>query len=284
MSNASNRVETRGQAWTERWQSWIAWLVSALLHVLMLLALLYSSTLTMTTPQGGDGGGRVQVDFIGETPPTREPVPSPPPLRARPQTPPATSPVQSTLVEQAENPVPPNAPQPVERPIVAPQQPPDAADEPAQGRVPAPAASPPPTWRRSHVRGQPPGTLPQATSSVNAGRARGTAAGRGRGSDASTQPSLEVDGYQVIYDQRSEARLREWRDRGITELFLPLPGTSRLMVCPLETALRRESGPCRMIEPDSPELEAIGDAREVIFMQRVYRQGEAVWRGPGPYR
>ncbi len=59
MSNASNRVETRAEAWTERWQSWIAWLVSALLHVLMLLALLYSSKLTMTTPQGGDGGGRV---------------------------------------------------------------------------------------------------------------------------------------------------------------------------------------------------------------------------------
>ena len=37
-------------------------------------------------------------------------------------------------------------------------------------------------------------------------------------------------------------------------------------------------------EPDDPELKNIGDAREVINMQQVYRRGEAVWRGPGPYR
>jgi hypothetical protein len=43
-------------------------------------------------------------------------------------------------------------------------------------------------------------------------------------------------------------------------------------------------GPCRLLEPDDPELANIGDAREVINMQQVYRQGELVWRGPGPYK
>ena len=43
-------------------------------------------------------------------------------------------------------------------------------------------------------------------------------------------------------------------------------------------------GPCRLLEPDSPELAKIGDAREVINMQKVYRLGEEVWSGPGPYR
>ena len=79
-------------------------------------------------------------------------------------------------------------------------------------------------------------------------------------------------------------RLRAWRNQGITELFLPMPGTLRRMVCPLEVALRRGSGNCRMVEMDSPELKFIGDAREVIDIQRVYRLGEEVWSGPGAYR
>jgi hypothetical protein len=70
----------------------------------------------------------------------------------------------------------------------------------------------------------------------------------------------------------------------MTELFLPLPGTRRYMVCPLEIALRRDSGECRLVEPDAPELEAIGDARDVITMQRVYKLGEVLWSGPGAYR
>jgi hypothetical protein len=35
---------------------------------------------------------------------------------------------------------------------------------------------------------------------------------------------------------------------------------------------------------DAPELAAIGDVRDVVLMMRVYRLGEVVWRGPGPYR
>ena len=93
-----------------------------------------------------------------------------------------------------------------------------------------------------------------------------------------------VAAFVVGLQRRSERRLREWQAQGMTELFIPLPGTRNLMVCPLETALRRESGACRQLEPDSPELEAIGDAREVISVHQIYRQGEIVWRGPGAYR
>jgi len=126
--------------------------------------------------------------------------------------------------------------------------------------------------------------LPEDVASENTGLARSPATDRGRGNDTSAGVSLEVGGYQVYYDLRAETRLRAWRDKGMTEIFLLLPGTRRYMACPLETALKRESGPCRLLEPDSPELATIGDAREVIDMQRVYRQGEVVWDGPGPYR
>ncbi len=127
--------------------------------------------------------------------------------------------------------------------------------------------------------------LQENLAPVNAGLARRPTIERGRGNGASSaDASMEVGGYQVYYDLLSETRLRAWRDQGMTELFIPLPGIRQYMVCPLETALRRESGPCRLLEPDSPELDAIGDAREAIIMQQVYRQGELVWRGPGPYR
>ena len=48
--------------------------------------------------------------------------------------------------------------------------------------------------------------------------------------------------YEVYYQLVRENRLRALRDQGMTELFLPLPGTQRLMVCPLELMLRRGSG------------------------------------------
>src|SRR5690606_26193121 len=108
---------------------------------------------------------------------------------------------------------------------------------------------------------------------------------RGRRYNASaTEASMEAGGYQVLYDVPSEQRMRDWRDEGITDASLPLPGSRRHMVCPLETALRRGSGPCRPPGPDHPELAAIGDARKGITMERVYRRGELLWRGPGAYR
>ena len=127
--------------------------------------------------------------------------------------------------------------------------------------------------------------LPEDLAPENAGLARSPATDRGRRNDAyNAAPSMEVGGYQVYSDLLSEARLRAWRDQGMTEIFLPLPGTRRYMICPLETALKRESGPCRLLEPDDPELAKIGDAREDINMQKVYRLGEEVWSGPGPYQ
>ncbi|MBF9173021.1 type II toxin-antitoxin system RelE/ParE family toxin, partial [Xanthomonas campestris pv. campestris] len=96
----------------ERIEPWIAALISALLHVLMLLILLSASTPSMTPPQGSASGGRTKVDFVGDTSQPDQPVPSPTPVPPSPtptpvQPPPAASPVQSTLVQQAKNPVPP---------------------------------------------------------------------------------------------------------------------------------------------------------------------------------
>lgn len=95
---------------------------------------------------------------------------------------------------------------------------------------------------------------------------------------------MQVGGYQIIYELLRETRLRAWMAEGIKELSIPLPGTRYLMVCPAEVALRRGSSSCRLLPPDSPELQSIGDAREIIMVMNVYRQGELVWQGPGPYR
>ena len=101
---------------------------------------------------------------------------------------------------------------------------------------------------------------------------------------AAGEPSMEVGGYQIVYDLLAEQRLRDWMDKGMKELSIPLPGTRFRMVCPAEVALRRESSKCRLLDPTDPEMQAIGDARQVITVMYVYRRGELVWRGPGPYR
>ena len=270
MSKASSKADARAEALIERLQHWIAALSSALLHLLFLLLAMWSSRITVTTPQGADAGSRMAVDFIGVTPPPVSAAPA-----SKPTAKPATSRIQSTLVTRADDPVPPVVPDDAAQ---------DHAEAPAE-TPPAAPTTPTPPQRHSHIWGQPPGLLPEDVAPENAGLARNPALARGRG-NASTagEPSLEVGGYQVYYDLRSETRLRAWRDQGMTEIFLPLPGTRRYMVCPLETALRRDAGPCRLLNPDSPELEAIGDARQVINMQQVYRRGELVWRGPGPYK
>ena len=284
MSKASSLADARAEPWIDRWQHWIAVLVSALLHLLFLLLMMLSSQIAVTPPQGTAGGSRMVVDFIGATPPQPKHAPPAKPAASKPDAKsPAKSRVQSTLVTQADDPLPPEADAltaEVPTPI------PDAADDTTQGQARAPAAAPPPTpQRRPHIWGQPPGMLQEDLAPENAGLARSPSMDRGRRNDASNAaPSMEVGGYQVYYDLLSETRLRAWRDQGMTEIFLPLPGTRRYMICPLETALRHESGPCRLLEPDDPELKNIGDAREGINMQKVYRQGEEVWSGPGPYR
>lgn len=271
MSKASSTAGPEAETRVERLQHWFAVLFSAALHALLLLIALWSSPVTVTPPQGSAAGSRMAVQFIGATPP--QPTPGPPtpvkPASKVAKQSPAASRVQSTPTPRAVDPVPPDAPE-------------DAAQGQTQA---APATSPQLPQPRSRTWGQPPGMLPRNHAAENAGPARSAATQRGSGNDASSAtPSMEVGGYQVYYDLRSETRLRTWRDRGMTEVFMPLPGTRRLMVCPLETALRRESGPCRLLEPDSPELANIGDAREAINMQKVFKLGEEVWSGPGAYR
>ncbi|ATD66555.1 MULTISPECIES: plasmid stabilization protein ParE [Luteimonas] len=298
MSKASRHAGGQATSRIDRLQPWIAALASALLHLWFAYLLLTSQPIVMTTPQGASAGSRMVVDFVGITPsqPVVAPVARPAPATPPAQSAPAASRVRTTRVEQAEAPVPPEAPDPADaltevRPPQPAQQPSDVPPVPVQSPADAgqgaaqTAASPPSQQRRQHVWGQPPGMLPEETAPVNSGLSRSPSVGRGRGRDASSDlPSLEVGGYQVIYDTTSETRLREWRDQGVSELFIPLPGTRRLMVCPLETALRRESSDCRMVDPEDPQMRGIGDAREVIGFHRVYRQGEVVWRGPGPYR
>jgi hypothetical protein len=269
MSKASRPPDAKAESWIERWQHWIAVLLSALLHLLLLLLVMLTSPITVAPPQGAAAGGsRMAVDFIGASTPQptlAPPVDKPPaPKAARKSAP--VSRVQATQVIRADDPLPPDAP-----------------DEAAQAQ--APAASPPPTAeRRRHVWGQPPGMLQEDLAPENAGLARSAAIDSGRGNASGADTSLEVGGYQVYYDLRNDTRLRAWRDQGMTEIFLPLPGVRQYMVCPLETALKRESGPCRLVDPSAPEMKAIGDARDVIDMQKVYRRGELVWSGPGPYR
>ena len=258
----------------DRLQPWIAVAASALLHLLLVLLALTSEPITMADPEGAAGGGRIEVEFIDAA----DDIPSPPEfpadLRNRPVPPrpvavepPDPSHLQVVEVERADEPLPVAA---------APRPRPEAA----------PPAPPAPAQPRRHARGMPPGMLPEQHAPVNSGPAPSPAvATRGRARHpASDGPSMEAGGYHVVYDLMSEIRLGAWRDQGMTEIFLPLPGSRQYMVCPLETALRRGSGPCRLLEPDDPEMENIGDARKVITMERVYRRGELLWRGPAPYR
>ncbi|MCL6711646.1 hypothetical protein M8R20_32160 [Pseudomonas sp. R2.Fl] len=289
MSNASKRVETwAADPRVERSQSWIAALFSALLHLLMLFILLYSSKPTVTAPQSAAGGSRVRVDFIGEPNQSDQPVqapPSPPPARPPEPIPPppAASRIPSRLVDRADDPVPPEARMPSDSrdarrsPSTVPRQ---SQSQPQPPSTPSSARRRPETWT-----GRPPGLMAEDAAPENAGMTNSPAIRNGRGRDMTANgPSMELGGYLVYYDVRNEVQLRSWADQGMKELFLPLPGTRYYMVCPLEIALKRGSGKCRALDPDAPEMKAIGDARQAVNMMQVYKQGELVWNGPGPYR
>ncbi|KAF1721682.1 plasmid stabilization protein ParE [Pseudoxanthomonas wuyuanensis] len=304
MSSAAICAGPWTDARIERLQPWIAALSSALLHLLMLLILLYASTPIVTTPQGAASGSRVRVDFIGQPRQSEQIVQTPqdpPPSQAsEPVQPPAGSRVQSTLVEHADDPVPPPAstpsdtrtaqrsPNPVQRPREPQPRPqPPTPDSMEQSQAQVPATHPPPSARRRPETwtGRPPGLIAEDAAPENAGLANSPAISNGRGRDMTDAgPSMELGGYLVYYDVLSEARLRAWAEQGMKELYIPLPGTRYYMICPLEIALKRESGKCRALEPESPQMQAIGDARKAVTMLQVYKQGELVWRGPGPYR
>ncbi|MCW5579870.1 MAG: type II toxin-antitoxin system RelE/ParE family toxin [Luteimonas sp.] len=295
MSNASNGEDTGAGPWNERYPSWIAALGSALLHVVCLLIAIFAPAPVVAPPQGAGSGSWVQVEFIGETRDADQRPPTPPPGAAdkafaeqRPApAPPAAARIQSTPVPQAEEQVHPDRANLPAQPADSPRTEPSASRDSAAPRPSrAPASNPSPTpRRRPEAWGQPPGLVVQQLAPDDASPTHGPARSRGhRNEPAPDAPSLELGGYQVYYDLSSETQLRKWRDAGMTEIFIPLPGTRRYMVCPLEIALRRDSGKCRPLDPEDPGMHAIGDARKVIRVMQVYRQGELLWRGPGPYR
>lgn len=257
----------------ERLEPAFAALITALLHVLMALVLLYASTPTVSAPQGTAGGSRMKVEFLGETDSDPASMPDAPAT-------PTTTPLRSTLVEKAKNPLPPDtASKPVHAMNPRPHR--SVAKRPAPRPQPSPSTQP----RSQAWTGRPPGILDQDVAPDDDGLGNSDSLEQGYRNDRrGGEPSMEVGSYQVIYDLRSETQLRVWKAQGMKEISIILPGTQHRMVCPLEVALRRGSGKCRMLPPDSAELEGIGDAREVISIMEVYRRGEAIWRGPGPYR
>lgn len=273
MSGTSRQAVKGPHDRTERVHRWTAVLATALLHTLLVLLVTQPPTpMTMSAPQGSPGGSRMDVTLLDETqaPPhdpaltVRQPVPAKRPKESRPIKRPLAMPIAQGAV-----PMPPQAT--------------DTSDTSTAPPTPAPA---PPEPRRDTAEvGFPMRTRPSDADQANAALAAKLGSSRRQSdNERPVGPNVGVDGFEVYYDLVNENRLRAWRDQGMTELFLPMPGTRRLMVCPLEVALRRGSGACRMVEMDSPELEAIGDAREVIRIQRVYQRGVVVWSGPGRYR
>ena len=258
---------------TERVQRWAAALLAVMLHALLILFLMSPPTpITMTTPPGQAGGSAIDVTLIDESlsqppPPAPEPMHRKPVPRKKPKTSRAIAPTPPTPIVQATIPMPPTVADTSDTPPVPPDAPRDTAEHPAN------------EWR--------PPTVIRLDDNARANAALAAKLGRNRGRSNNAAPAgtnMGVDGFNVYYDLVDENRLRAWRKQGITELFLPLPGTLRLMVCPLEVALRRGSGKCRMVEMDSPELKTFGDALEVIGIQQVYHLGDKVWSGPGVYR
>jgi hypothetical protein len=263
-SNAIDEPQDR----TERVHRWTAALVTALLHGLLFLLMLMEPPITVTPPPGGSGGSRIDVtllDDAGSTPPAEPEPPAHKPVpHKKPKAPHAIKRPQPTPIVQSAEPLPPQAP--------------DSSTEPPTSAAPRSAEVDFPSR-------PPPGVRPDDAARANAALAAKLGSNGGQSDNpAPAGPNMGVDGFHVYYELANETRLRAWRDKGMTELFLPMPGTRRIMVCPLEVALRRGYGECRMVESDAPELKRIGDAREVINIQRVYQLGDMVWSGPGPYR
>ena len=285
MSDTTNHPEPGAEPRITRQQPWIAAILSALLHVLFLLILLWSSKPVVTTPQGASSGGRMKVNFVGDPAQPEQDAPvSPRPTPTQTAKPPSkpvvreradpTKPVlEATFIQ------PPSEPEPEPETRERQESPSDRQAQAPAASSPAPAQRRPETWT-----GRPPGLLEEETANDD-GRGRGPVERDGNQRDMSAgEPSMDVGGFQIVYDLLGEERLRGWIEAGMKEVSIPLPGTRYLMVCPAEVALRRGSSKCRLLDPGDPEMAAVGDARQVITVMYVYRRGELVWRGPGPYR
>jgi hypothetical protein len=282
MSHAPTDPGSRTEPRIDRLRPWIAAWASVLLHALLLLLLMTAEPPVVTAPHGASAGGRMKVNFVGESAAPEQRIPVKP--NPRPQLAPRP-PAKAVARERADPRKPVLEARFIEPPAEDQPESRDSQEPPADSRS-ASAASPPSTVERrpDTWTGRPPGMLDEDVADDN-GRARGPADLRGNQADmVAGEPAMEVGGYQVVYDLLGELRLRMWMENGMKELSIPLPGTRYLMVCPAEVALRRESSKCRLLEPEDPELESIGDARQVITVMSVYHRGERVWRGPGPYR
>lgn len=285
MSDTSTHPDTRAEPLADRLRPWIAALTSALLHVLMLAVLLWAAKPVMTPPEGAaSSGARTRVEFVGEATPPEQPTPAPP--RPKPAQKAPTPPSKAKARERVKPRKPVLQAELIERPSEPEPESHDSREPSEDSRAQAPASSPPmPSQRHSRMWGRPPGLIEEDTVPTDDGRVAGPANRRGnRSNPNSAEPSMEVGGYQIVYDLRAELRLRSWMEQGVKELYIPLPGTQYLMVCPAEVALRRGSGNCRLLEPGSPELQTIGDARQIITVMYVYHRGELMWSGPGAYR
>jgi hypothetical protein len=282
MSHSVTEPGSRAEPRIDRLRPWIAAWVSVLLHVLLLLLLMSSRPPVVTAPHGASAGGRMKVNFVGESAAPEQRIPIKP--NPKPQKTP-TRPAKAVARERVDPRKPVLEAKFIEPPAEDQQASRDSQEPPADSQASA-AASPPSTVERRPETwtGRPPGMLDEDVAD-DEGRARGPANLRGNQADmVAGEPAMEVGGYQVVYDLIADLRLRMWMENGMKELSIPLPGTRYVMVCPAEVALRRESSKCRLLEPEDPELESIGDARQVISVMSVYHRGERVWRGPGPYR
>jgi len=266
MSGTPSHAIDEPQDRTERVHRWTAALVTVLVHLLLVLLVMQPPTPMTMTSRGGSGGSRIDVTLIDQTLPPSPPEPVP--------------------VHKPPSPKKPKAPRVVKRPPPTPSvegtepMPPEVAD--TSDTSTAPPAEP---RRETAVVDFPTHARPNDATEANAALAAKLGTNRGQNDEAAPAgPNMGTDGFHVYYDLANETLLRKWRNQGMTELFLPMPGTRRLMACPLEVALRRGYGECRMVEMDSPQLKVMGDAREVIDVRRVYQRGDMVWSGPGPYR
>src|SRR5688500_6056887 len=198
MSKVSHRANAGARGRAERLQTWTAALLTALLHALLLLLVMWSAPITMTTPQGAAAGSALQVTYIDESlrPPPAAPAPSERTAasRAAPKPSPAATRLQTTPVAQADDRVTRDVAATSDSATTSPTQ--DAGAPPSPPGVPDQSAR-----RRDPMWGQPPGMLPEGIAPANAGPANTPAVVRGRRNDASSaEPTMEVGGYQVYYD------------------------------------------------------------------------------------
>jgi hypothetical protein len=161
----------------QRWMRWTSGVISALLHVMFALLLVWVALIRPPVPveQGGDGGGRMQVRFIGEeggaaqgsaplsettpdstaggtAPSGAEPRSTPAPTASRSE---AARPTPASTPTASPPPPTPPAPETPEAPVAtqppSPPQPAPLATAPPEPTPPAPSPTEPPPVQATDV-------------------------------------------------------------------------------------------------------------------------------------